>query len=348
MTRQPTPGFFVALLAMALLAAPTLVRGQTVERLEVEHDHVTAADLARVMPEWSELPGLTAILYAPLPGLSRELFPADLERLAVRNGLDPAKIARWPAQLEIRRRMRRLERTEAEAALVTALAVRYRISPEDVGIDLVQFRAFEAPAGPLQFRAGEAFRPPGEVATVPLTWVTPEGRSGTLWLRARLSVLGRYAVAARAIEPRTPIAPDDVTVAEGVLEVAPDRWVLDPRAAVGKTLARRVAAGEKIPRGWLITPHVLERGALVELRVSSGGIEVRAPGRAEQPGALGERVMVRNLSSGRQVAARISGAHRAEVVAAPFPLGGEAAEAVPAGLREPGAGIGIGKGGLGK
>lgn len=344
MTLRPLFQFWIPLAAAALtggqtpLAGPATPAGPPALRLEVEHEHVTAADLAKVMPEWRELPGETEILYAPLPGLGRELFPAEMERLAVRNGLDPAKVARWPAQIEIRRRLRRLERSEAETALAAALAERYHISPEDIGVDLAQFPAVEVPAGPLRFRAGESFRPPGELATVPLTWVTAGGRSGTLWLRARVRVRGRYAVAAKTIEPRARIAPEDVTWVEGSLDSEPDRWVLDPRAAVGKTLARRVAAGEKIPRGWLITPHAVERGAVVELRLSRGGIELRAPARAEQPGSVGERIAFRSLASGRRVTARVSDTHSAEVVEAPFSLRSPAAQAETVSATEGGRG----------
>ncbi len=294
--------------------AGALAAGQGVVTLEVEHDHVTAADLARIMPQWGEAPGETEVLYAPAPGLARDLLASEIARLAARCGVSPDPSGRWPERVRLSRRMRRLESTEAAAALAEVLARRYRISPEDIGVELVGFQAPAVPAGELRFRAGEAFHRPGELVTMPLVWVSGDGRSGTLWLRARLGVRERYAVAARAIEPRSLIGPADLVLREGEIDSPPDRWVLEPAQAVGKTLARRVAAGEKIPRGFLIAPKTIERGAVVELRLARGPIELRVPGRAEQSGSVGERLAFRNLTTGRRVTGQLADAHSAEVI----------------------------------
>lgn len=302
---------YATILAFALALG---AGGQTAATLEVEHDRVTAGDLARIMPEWSEAPAAAEVLYAPLAGVARELPRAEIERLAARHGVSRDRAAQWPERITLRRRMRALERLEAEAALAAALARRYRVSPEDVAIELVGFPAAQAPAGELRFRAGEAFRRSGEVTTIPLTWMTPEHRSGTLWLRARISVRGRYAVAARAIEPQKKIEPADLVFSEGELDAPADRWLLAPEQVIGRTLARRVAAGEKIPRAWLVEPKAIARGAVVELRLARGPIELRAPGRAEQAGAVGDRLAFRNLDSGRRVTARVADARTAEII----------------------------------
>src|SRR5262249_12446525 len=164
------------------------------------------------------------------------------------------------------RRLRRLDPAEAEAALAASLARRFRISPEDVAVELIGFQGSLVPSGELRFHSGESIGKPGEVATIPLTWSTPERRSGTLWLRARLRVRGRFAVAARAIDPRTPLDATAVTMRDGILDLPPDRWVATPAEVVGKSLARSVSAGEKIPRAWVLAPKAIERGAVVELK----------------------------------------------------------------------------------
>ena len=295
---------------LGLAAAGWVALAQTPVMLEVEHERVTAGDLARVIPAFSGAPPGAEILYAPAPGVAREMGSQELERLAARQGIGPGGASGGPERVRIVRRLRRLEEGEAVAALAAALAVRYRIPPEDVAIEMVGFVAPLVPAGELSFRAGESFRKGGELAAVPLTWRTPEGRSATLWLRARLTLRGRYAVVTRTLAPGTRLEPGDVAEREGALE--PERWIGSASEAVGHTLARRLAAGEKIPRAFLAASRV-ERGAVLELRVAGGGVELRVPARAEQGGRIGDRVALRNLETGRRVTATLTGAGVAEV-----------------------------------
>ncbi len=316
-------------LAAALLAAASLDPGPQppppspraasrawvrLDALEIERDRVTAADLAPLMPEWRQLPGSTEVLYAPLPGLSRDLTRPELERLAARHALQRDPASDWPARLRISRRMRPLERSEAEAALAAAIGLRHGVSPEDVGVELASFASPSVPAGEIRFRTSDTFPRPGELRAVPLSWVTAEGRSGTLWLRARLTVRGLRAVAARPLAARAPIATGDVIFQEEDLAAPPDRSRLTPAELLGRSLSRSVAAGEKISRFWVVSPPAIERGGIVELRLSSGAIELRATGRAEQAGAIGQPLAFRNLDTGRRVTARLLDAGRAEVI----------------------------------
>jgi hypothetical protein len=166
---------------LGLLAAATVLLGApTVLSLEVEQERVTAADLARVIPQWRQVPGDIAIAYAPLPGLTRELARAELERLAARYGLVADSPAAWPERLRISRRQRQLERREAEAAVAAAVGRHLRVSPEDVGVEFVHFVSPQVPAGELEFRTHIALPRSSEPLAIPLTWVTRERRSGTL------------------------------------------------------------------------------------------------------------------------------------------------------------------------
>jgi flagella basal body P-ring formation protein FlgA len=292
--------------------ASIVFAAQAVALLEVEGDRVTAADLARVSPEWRQVPPDTHVLFAPLPGVKREIGRAELERLAERHGLEPPP--RTPEHLRIERRMRRLEATEAAAALAAALSERHRLAPDDVSVELIGFREPAVPAGELRFRSTGTLPPSTEPATVPLTWVTPDRRSATLWLRARVEVRGRYAVAVRRIEARQPLSPGDVTFEDGPLPRPPDRWRLAPQDLAGKMLVRAVPAGQRIARSWLVDRPAVERGAVVELELRQGPIELRVPGRAEQSGSLGRPIAFRNLSTGRRVTARPVSPVKAEVV----------------------------------
>jgi flagella basal body P-ring formation protein FlgA len=288
-----------------------LMTGQVVP-LAVETDRVRAADLATVFPVWRELPGETPVLPAPIPGVRRELWRAEIDRLAVRHGLTPD--GGGPERIRVERRMRPLDAVEAESALAASLAQRYRVPPDEVGVEWTGFRELLVPAGELRFRSTASLPPQGEAGTIPLSWVTPERRSATLWLRAKVEMRGSYAVAARALEARQDLVAGDVILEEGPLPRPPERWRLARSNLDEKILARSVAAGEKIPRAWLVTKPAVERGAIVELELRRGPIEIKARGRAEQAGSRGQRLVFRNLESGRRVTARVIDGKRAEVI----------------------------------
>jgi len=296
-----------------LLASLLSTSAAEVAHLEVDHDRVTAADLATLLPAWRGLPGDTTVLLAPMPGASREVWRVELDRLALRHGLT-ALPGPGPERIRIERRMRVLTSTEAAAAVATSLAERYRVAPDDVLVELIGFREPLVPAGELRFRSTGLLPPAGEAGPIPLSWATPERRSATLGLRAKVEIRGRYAVAARALAARQALGVGDIVLEEGPLPRPPERWRVDPADLAGKMLARAVAAGEKIPRSAILPKPAIERGAVVELELKRGPIEMRAPGKAEQAGAVGQHLVFRNLTSGRRVAARVVDGKRAEVL----------------------------------
>jgi len=308
------PSFFLVLwLAQAPLPS--------VPVLELDRDRLTAADLARRMPQWRQLPPDTEILYAPLPGLNRELARGELERLAARHGLDPGPGDVWPSRLRLVRRLRVLEAREAEAAVATAVALQHRVSPEDVSVELSRWIPIRIPTGEIAMRAQAPFPRGPDPVPVALTWTTRDRRSGTLWLRARIQVRGLYAVAARRIAAGEPLRSPDVRFEEGALGGPPGLWRLSAAELEGAVLRRSLEQGERISRLLVIQRPAVERGALVELRLARGPIELRAPGRAERAARLGEILTFRNLQSGRSVTARLVAPGRAEVESASIAAG---------------------------
>ena len=281
--------------------------------LEVAGERVTAADLASVDSRWAALPASTPVVWAPAPGLARELPRSELNRLAARHGLADAdgRAATFPVRIS--RRMRPLEAAEAEAALAASLAARYRIPPEDIAVELVGFRAPRVPAAGVTLRSNAVLGPGAPTVTAPLGWASEGRRSGTVWVRARIEAWGRWAAAARPIAARTPITAADLVWSQGPLPAPPDRWALEPGMVEGQVLARAVVAGERIDRRWVVPAEAVGRGDLVELRWRGPGVELRAPARAEQAGSLGQSIRVRNLASGRNLTARVAGAGVAEV-----------------------------------
>ncbi len=70
---------------------------------------------------------------------------------------------------------------------------------------------------------------------------------------------------------------------------------------VNKRLKQGVSAGQVIDPRWLETPLSIRRGERVTLVADSGRVQVRVAGEALQNARLGEKMKVRNLSSGKTI-----------------------------------------------
>ncbi|MHA7816872.1 MAG: flagellar basal body P-ring formation chaperone FlgA [Pseudohaliea sp.] len=78
-------------------------------------------------------------------------------------------------------------------------------------------------------------------------------------------------------------------------------YYTEPAAVVGHTLKRSAAGGTVLTSALVEEPPVIRRGQRVSLVSSASGIAVRAPGEALADARAGQRVRVRNLSSGKIV-----------------------------------------------
>lgn len=306
-----------AMLAAAVFAvavpvlAPALLASDPV-RLALEHDRLTAQDLARVVSGWGEVDAETVVAYAPLPGVKRRVSRGQLVRWGRRFGLDlnPAQL---PDALVISRRMRKLKEPEAERALRNAVAERFGVDPGDVQVQIHDFEAPLVPAGELTFQVSSSFSRLNQPSSIALRWRDPGGRSSSIWLKAAVSVLGSYAVASEALAARTRLSPGDLAFHNGPLPGAPDRFLLTREEIKGMSLKHPLKAGEPLRRSSLIKIPIVRRGDLLELQLQSGSILLRVPGRAEQSGSEGDTITCSNLESGKKVSARILDAKHAEV-----------------------------------
>lgn len=114
------------------------------------------------------------------------------------------------------------------------------------------------------------------------------------------------AVAARHLRPGTVLAAGDMRPAgDGA----------DPtlEALVGLEVRRAVYAGRPILPGDVGPPTLVARNALVAIVYQTGGLGIRADGRALDAGAAGERIRVMNLSSRLVVQGIVSGPGMIEV-----------------------------------
>lgn len=120
-----------------------------------------------------------------------------------------------------------------------------------------------------------------------------------LYVPVKVETLRQVLALKRSLERGSILTADDL---ESVL-VDTGRLVqgyyTDIAAITGYTLIRSAASGTLLTHALVEQPPVIERGQRVALIAGGSGIAVQAPGEALASARIGERLRVKNLSSGK-------------------------------------------------
>lgn len=299
-------------IALGLLTAGMAVAGAGVE-IQVVRDKITAGDLAKHIQVWADVEPATELDYAPLPGIERRVTRGQIVQWGQSAGLE-LDAAALPDSLVVSRKMRRLTEDEARDAVRQAVAREFRVSAEDVGVDLAGFGEPLIPAGEVSFALAAPLARLNEPVTVSLRWTDRDSRSGVARFRASIAVTGNYAVARTAIVRGTELSGDDVEVRNGALPGDPAEYLLTKEHFEGKTLTRALKPGEILKRRMLRETPDIERGDTATIEAKFGAVVLRVPGRADGAGSAGDTIFCRNLESGRRITCRVIGPAQLEAV----------------------------------
>ncbi len=313
---RPAWAVFLSVLTCGFVSASETrgseMSGSETVRLALDHDRLTAGDLASVLPGWGAVEPAEMIAYAPLPGIERRVGASRLIGWGRRFGVDLTR-DEMPETLLISRRMRTVGPAEAEERLREAVASYYGVVSGAVEVALVGFEDLRVPAGELTFEAAGSFQRLNRPSSVVLRWREDGGRGGTLWLRATISIVGRYAVAREKLDAKVPLSPEDFEFREGPLPGNPEKFLISREAVDGMSLRYSLNRGDALTTDLLVKHRAVRRGDLIELQLRSGLIMLRVPGRAEEAAAVGDVIACRNLESGSRVSARVLDSKHAEV-----------------------------------
>jgi flagellar basal body P-ring formation protein FlgA len=106
---------------------------------------------------------------------------------------------------------------------------------------------------------------------------------------------------------------DDVRMARVRLAVLQNEITRSVDQVVGMQLRRPVAAGQPLRLADLTRPPLVQRGATIQIELSSGGLSVTGQAVALDAGAEGEKVRVQNMTSHAFLFARVIGPGRVRV-----------------------------------
>ena len=303
---------FLLLTAVFAISFVPAAQAASIVRLALEHDRLTAGDLARVIPEWKAAPAHELLGFAPLPGIDRRVPKGQLLGWGKRLGLD-LQPAGLPDVVLISRQTRRLTEAEAKTELAAAIAERHGLDTAQVRVKLHDYGTSTVPTGALRFEANIPLTQLNEPRSVSLRWRDGGGRSATIWLRATVAVVGPHAVASESLEAGTILQPEDFVFQRGPLPGHPEKYVTTPQQVMSMTLKHPLKEGGALLRSALARHRTVRRGDLLELQLRSRAIHLRVPGRAEQSGSVGETIACHNLESGQRISAVIVDSKHAQV-----------------------------------
>lgn len=135
----------------------------------------------------------------------------------------------------------------------------------------------------------------------------------SLYLPARVRIFDQVVVAANELPRGEPIAASALKLERRDLSRLQRGYYLDIAEVSGKVAGRRIRRNKAISPSQVKTPMAVRRGATVSILAHFSGIEARMKGKALTPGGVGDKIRVENLSSGRELEARIVSAGTVKV-----------------------------------
>ncbi|MBL4782142.1 MAG: flagellar basal body P-ring formation protein FlgA [Porticoccaceae bacterium] len=162
----------------------------------------------------------------------------------------------------------------------------------------------------------EAFLPPGaNVSGKTTIGVRCQGlRPWTLYVPASVTTVTTVLIANAPLRRGHLVGAEDIARQTKDIRSLNRAYLSKPQQVIGKVLKKNLANGALFTSAVLTEPHIIEKGQQVSLQAGSHGLKVNVTAIALNDGAVGEKIRVKNLSSGKVVGGTIlvSGVVRAE------------------------------------
>jgi flagella basal body P-ring formation protein FlgA len=294
-----------------LLAVVPQVVPQLDSCLPIQDDRIYARDVAAAFPAFASVAADFAVGYTPAPG-TRRVFKGDaLARLARNQGVAAEVLEAAVPDVCFTRAMATLEAGEILEAMRSAW------NSPDVRMELRSFSPQIAPQGKVVFPRTGLQLPTASDPQAEVIWhgyvVYGNNRRFNISARARISTTTTRVVAVANLSAGELVREDQVRL-ESV-----DTFALDDRPArnldevVGFVPRTLIRAGSTVLRSQLSRAPEVARGDVVKVEVTAGGAHLLFEGRAETEGVTGKMILVKNLSSGKDFRARVTGKDKVSV-----------------------------------
>ncbi len=131
--------------------------------------------------------------------------------------------------------------------------------------------------------------------------------SWTLYVNVTVAQSQAVVVAARPLIAGQTITPDDLMVKNLPVQDFAGRQIFTTPAQIdGASAVMSLAAGMIITQSVVQAPLVVKSGQLVSVHVYSGGVMLAVDATADQPGRIGDTILLTNPASGRRFTAQVT------------------------------------------
>lgn len=279
---------------------------------KIQTDIILARDVAAAIPAFAQIPGDFSLGFVLASGEPRILRGADLQRIAKNqkielDGLPDVCFARetFVPQAEQLRAAMLAELSAAELNIAGAK------------IEILSWSQQPAPVGELVFPHDGLQFPQGSGPQREVLWHGyvryGEDHRFPVWAKVRITANVTRVVAAVGIPAGKPIQAAQVRLENCEDSPFDDTVLHSLDEVVGDVPKSSLRAGSVIRRAQIDRPPDVARGDLVVVEVFTDGAHLKLEGRAESAGLKGSTILVRNLSSGKDFPARVTGKDKAAV-----------------------------------
>jgi flagella basal body P-ring formation protein FlgA len=279
--------------------------------LPVQDERIYARDVAAAVPVFSGVRADFAVGYAPAPGTRRIFKGEALQRLARNQGVTADALP----DVCFERAMATLESAEIVEAMRGAWNAGNAYVDDargaDVRIDLRSWSPLIAPQGTVVFPRTGLQLPAASDPQAEVVWrgyvLYGNGRRFGISARARISTTTTRVVAVADLSVGTPVRKDQVRLESFDTSALDDRPARNLDEVVGYVPKAPIRAGSTVLRSQLARAPEVARGDIVKVEVTAGAAHLLFEGRAETDGITGKMILVKNLTSGKDFRAQVTG-----------------------------------------
>ena len=277
---------------------------------EVTGEEVTLGDLAVINgPDCALKNDLNTVFItkAPRPGDSTTIRRPYLEYRIKASGLPLAMVA-WnlPDNTTVSRRYQTIDEEWVRGVMKEHLSGRSPYQAREWELLSVKTGSLpRLPDGELSYRTAENYTSNPTRVVVNIYLSVNGKQAGVVRATGEVDLFLTAVVAAKRLENGQKIQPEDLTMAKVSVTRLQKGALTSIDQAQGMSCRRQIPVGQPVTDSDLIKANIVERGDMVTILAESGPLRVSTMGEAKRSGAMGDNVVVLNLSSKKLVTAEI-------------------------------------------
>ncbi|MBC8166289.1 MAG: flagellar basal body P-ring formation protein FlgA [Bryobacteraceae bacterium] len=263
--------------------------------LQPSGSKITAADVAASSPLFAQLPADLVIGFAPQPGFTRLLMPAELMQ--------------WLSRHKVTGEIREPVCFSWQLATPNPEAIRTAMLaslPEGSDLSVVDTSQYGVPRGEMVFPVKGL---QSRTGNGPVLWKGyvryADSAQADVWARVELRVPYKRVVAVEEIRAGLVIEPSMLRVEERAGAPLPRDTATELDQVAGRIARRTVLPGNPFALSALEKAPAIRKGDSIHVNIISGATRLGFDGIAEAAGAEGESVQIKMNDTGKVVRARV-------------------------------------------